>query len=287
MSSYSRKEFLQLSTGLAGALALSPSLGHFYCNNSNKLKTFGLQLYTIRDIFEKDPKGAIKQISTFGYKQLEGYERSLGLFWGMKNTEFKKYVEDLGMEFIASHCDTDNDLERKAAEAAATGMKYLIHAWDGNCKTIDDYKKLAETFNKQAAVCKRNGIAYAFHNHYYSFQKMEDQFPQDILMQNTDASLVDFEIDFGWAVAAGQDPVTWLEKYPDRFRLCHIKDRTKGSTKMEDTCDLGTGSIDFPRILKVAKKNGMQYYIAEQEHYPVSSLKSAEVDAEYMKGLKF
>jgi sugar phosphate isomerase/epimerase len=287
MSSYTRKDFLKLSTGLAGALALSPSLSHFYCNRNDKLKTFGLQLYTIRDIFEKDPKGAIKQISTFGYKQLEGYERSLGLFWGMKNTEFKKYIEDLGMEFIASHCDTDNDLERKSSEAAAIGMKYLIHAWDGNCKTIDDYKKLAETFNKQAEVCKRNGVGYAFHNHYYSFQKMEDQFPQDILLQNTDPYIVDFEFDLGWAVAAGEDPVTWLEKYPDRFRLCHIKDRTKGSTKMEDTCDLGTGSIDFPRILKVAKKNGMQYYIAEQEHYPVSSLKSAEVNVEYMKSLKF
>lgn len=287
MSSYNRKEFLKLSAGLAGAVALSSPMNSFLCDDKKKLKTFGLQLYTIRDIFEKDPKGAIKQIAVFGYKQLEGYERSLGLFWGMKNTEFKKYIDDLGMEFITSHCDTDNDLERKSAEAAAIGMKYLIQAWDGNCKTIDDYKKLAETFNKQAAVCKKNGVGYAFHNHYYSFQKMEGQFPQDVLLQNSDPALVDFEFDLGWAVSVGEDPVPWLEKYPNRFRLCHIKDRTKGSTKLEDTCDLGTGSIDFPRILKVAKKSGMQYYIAEQEHYPVSSLKSAEVDAEYMRNLKF
>ncbi len=287
MSRLTRKEFLKLNAGLAGSLVLSPSLDLFLNSGDKKLKTFGLQLYTIRDIFEKDPKAAIKQISAFGYKQLEGYERSLGLFWGMKNTEFKKYVEDLGMEFISSHCDTDKDLDRKAAEAAAIGMKYLIHAWDGNCKTIDDYKRLAETFNTQAGVCKRNGIGYAFHNHFFTFKKMEDQFPQDVLMQNTDPSLVDFEFDLYWAVSMGQDPVTWLEKYPTRFRLCHIKDRTKGTTKIEDTCDLGTGSIDFPAILKVAKKNGMQYYIAEQEHYPVSSLKSAETDAEYMRDLKF
>jgi len=282
MSRYTRKEFLQLSSSAIAAFALQ----NCFSNPEKKPGTFGLQLYTIRDIFEKDPKAAIKQIAGFGYKQLEGYERAFGLFWGMKNTDFKKYVEDLGMEFIASHCDTDNDLERKAAEAAEIGMKYLIQAWDGNCKTIDDYKKLADTFNKQAAACKKNGVGYAFHNHYYSFQKMEGQFPQDVLMQNSDPALVDFEFDLGWAVAVGADPVTWLEKYPGRFRLCHIKDRTKGSTKLEDTCDLGTGSIDFPNILKVAKQNGVQYYIAEQEHYLVSSLKSAEANAEYMRKLK-
>src|SRR5687767_8262274 len=177
MSRYTRKQFLQLSGTAIGALTLSPSITACFHKGEKKLETFGLQLYTIRDIFEKDPKGAIKQIAGFGYKQLEGYERTLGFFWGMKNTEFKKYVEDLGMEFIASHCDTDNDLERKATEGAEIGMKYLIHAWDGNCKTLDDYKRLAETFNRQAEVCRRNGIGYAFHNHYFSFKKMEDQYP--------------------------------------------------------------------------------------------------------------
>lgn len=287
MSSYSRKDFLQLSSGALGALALSPLAADLFDNGQRKLKTFGLQLYTIRDIFEKDPKGAIKQIATFGYKQLEGYERGTGLFWGMKNTEFKKYVEDLGMTFVSSHCNTDNELERKAAEAAAIDMKYLVYAWEGPNKTIDDYKKLADKFNRQGEVCKQNGIRFAFHNHSFSFQKTGDEFPQDVLMQNTDPSLVDFELDMYWAYSMSEDPAKWLEKYPNRFRLCHIKDRVKGSTKLEDTCDLGTGSIDYPRILKTAMKNGMQYYIAEQEHYPNSTpLKSAEVDAEYMRRLK-
>lgn len=287
MNNYNRKDFLYLSGGTIGVLTLSPLITDLLDNGQRKLKTFGLQLYTIRDIFEKDPKGALKQIASFGYKQLEGYERATGLFWGMKNTEFKKYVEDLGMTFISSHCNTDNDLERKASEAAAIGMKYLIYAWEGPDKTIDDYKKLADKFNRQGEICKQNGIRFAFHNHSFSFKKINDEFPQDVLMQNTDPSLVDFELDMYWAVSMGEDPGKWLEKYPNRFRLCHIKDRVKGTTKLEDTCDLGTGSIDYLKVLKTAKQNGMQYYIVEQEHYPVSSLKSAEVDAEYMGKLKF
>ena len=190
---HNRKKFLKLSAGIVGALALSPGMKQFIQDeDAEKLKTFGLQLYTVRDIFEKDPKGTLKQISGFGYKYLEGYERSKGIFWGMTNIEFKKYMDDLGMSFISSHCDADKDFERKVNEAAAIGMKYLIYAWEGPGKTLDDYKKMAEDFNRKGELCKRNGTRFAFHNHYYSFQKVGEEFPQDVLINNTDPALVDF-----------------------------------------------------------------------------------------------
>lgn len=285
---HSRKDFLNLSAGIAGSMALSPALSKLFQDDPRKLKTFGLQLYSIRDIFEKDPKGAIKLIAGFGYKQLEGYERAPGLFWGMKNTEFKKFVEDLGMSFVSSHCDTEKDFDRKAAEAGAIGMKYLVYNWEGPNKTIEDYKKLAEYFNQKGEICRKNGLRFAFHNYAFSLKETGGQLPQDVLMNYTDPALVDFQMEIYWFTTLGLDPITWLKKYPNRFRLCHIKDRVKGTTKIEDTCDLGTGSIDFPTILKTARKNGMQYYIAEQEHYPNSTqLKSAEANAEYMRKLKF
>ncbi|MEO7923801.1 MAG: sugar phosphate isomerase/epimerase [Chitinophagaceae bacterium] len=282
---YTRKEFLQLSGSTVGAMALSPLFTDL--EHTKRLKNFGIQLYTIRDVFEKDPKGALKQVAAMGYKQVEGYERAGGIFWGMKNTEFKKYIDELGMSFLSSHCDAEKDFEEKAAEAAEIGMKYLIHAWEGPDKNIDDYKKLAAAFNRYGEICRKNGIKFAFHNHFFSFETREGQVPQTVLLENTDPTLVDFELDMYWVVTAGQDPETWLKKYPKRFRLCHIKDRVKGSTKREDTCDLGTGSIDYPSILKTARKNGMEYFIAEQEHYPNSTpMKSTEADAEYMRSLR-
>ncbi|MBI5857227.1 MAG: sugar phosphate isomerase/epimerase [Sphingobacteriales bacterium] len=285
--SLTRKKFIQLSGTLAGSLVLSPSLKHFPGNEEGKLKTFGLQLYTIRDIFEKDPKAALKQIATFGYKQIEGYERAGGIFWGMKNTEFKKYTDDLGMSFISSHCDIEKEFERKANEAAEVDMKYLIYNWPYSQQTMDEYKKKAALFNKCGETCKKAGIRFAYHNYESSFQLVDGVYPHDVLMKETDSSLVDHQMDIYWVVAAGQDPEEWFKKYPNRFRLCHIKDRVKGTTKREDTCDLGTGSIDFSKILKTAKQNGMKYYIAEQEHYPNSTpLKSAEADAEYIRRLR-
>ncbi len=286
--SYTRKQFLQLSRGALGALALSPLVNNFQLDDeSRKLITFGLQLYSIRDIFEKDPKGALKLIAGFGYKQLEGYERAPGIFWGMKNTEFKKYVDDLGMSFISTHCEIDSGFEKKADEAAAIGMKYLIYNWPFSQQPMDEYRKKAEAFNKCGEICRKAGIGFAYHNYQSSFQLVDGVYPHDVLMKEADSDLVHHQMDIYWVVAAGANPEEWLKKYPGRFRLCHIKDRVKGSIKEEDTCDLGTGSIDFPSILKTARKNGMQYYIAEQEHYPNSTqLKSAEANAEYMRKLK-
>ena len=107
-------------------------------------------------------------------------------------------------------------------------------------------------------------------------------------MKGTDPALDDFEMDIYWVVAAGQDPEEWLKKYKDRFRACHVKDRTKNATEAADTCTLGMGSIDFAKILKTAKKTGMQYYIVEQEKYAgTTPLEATKDDAEYMKKLKF
>ena len=250
------------------------------------LGDFGLQLYTLRDDLPKDPKGILKQVAAFGYKQLEGFEGAMGLWWGMNAADFKKYLDELSVTMISSHCDTTKNFEKKAAEAAQVGLKYLVSPYVGKQKTLDDYKKIAAQFNKNGEICQKNGIRFAYHNHDYSFVQQDGQYPQDILMNNTDASLVDFEMDMYWVVTAGADPEAWLKKYGNRFRLCHVKDRSK-TAKPEDhdaSVDLGTGSIDFSKLLKTASENGMQYYIVEQERYDNSTpLKSAEADASYLK----
>jgi sugar phosphate isomerase/epimerase len=304
--SSNRRDFLRKTSLLASAFAFGSLAA---CNNETKseenkgdtttaavppaptpkpIGDFGLQLYSLRDDLPKDPKGILKQVAGFGYKQIEGFEGALGIWWGMSHTEFKKYTGDLGINMVSTHCDTKKNFEKKAAEAAEVGLKYLINPYIGAQKKLDDYKKFADEFNKNGEICKKNGIRFAYHNHGYTFEQLEGQYPQDILMQNTDAALVDYQMDIYWVVTPGADPEVWLKKYPNRFRLCHVKDRLK-EVKPEDhdaSADLGTGIIDFPKILKTASENGMQYYIVEQERYDNSTpLKSVAADAEYMKKL--
>lgn len=290
---YQRRDFLKTAAKGIVVTALSGEL--LGCKSSamigatENIKEFGLQLYTLRDVLPADPKGVLKQVADMGYKQIESYEGKTGMFWGMTNTEFKKYMDDLGMSIVSSHCDIDKDFERKVNEAAEIGMKYLIAPYVGPQKSIDDFKKIADKFNQRGTLCKKAGIRFAYHNHDYSFKPVDGQLPQDAMMTNTDASLVDFEMDIYWVVTGGQDPITWLKKYPNRFKLCHLKDRKKNAplTEREVSVNLGTGGIDFKKILKVAKQNGMKYYIVEQEKYEGSTpTEASRADAEYLKKLK-
>jgi sugar phosphate isomerase/epimerase len=160
----------------------------------------------------------------------------------------------------------------------------------GANKSIDDFKRAVDKFNACGDICKKNGLRFAYHNHGYSFEQMDGQLPQDILMQGTNKDTVDFEMDIYWVVTAGADPIAWFEKYPGRWKLCHVKDRRKGAEPKDHdaSIDLGAGSIDFKKILKAGKAKGLEYYIVEQERYDNSTpLKSAEVDAAYMKKFKF
>ena len=282
-----RNEFLKLS-GLALAGLASKTGFASLTGEDAKLKDFGIQLYSVRDDLAKDPKGVLKQLSSYGYKQVESFEGGKGMFWGMSNTEFKSYMDELGMKIISSHCDISKDFEKKAADAAAIGMKYLICPYKGPQKDIDAFKKFAEEFNQKGEICKKNGIRFAYHNHDYSFVNMNGEMGQDVMMKNTDPKLVDFELDMYWVVAAGQDIETWLKKYPKRFRLCHVKDRKKGATATEKDASvvIGTGSINYPKILKTAKKLGMEYYIVEQEKWEgTTPMQAAQDDATYMKTL--
>jgi sugar phosphate isomerase/epimerase len=287
---YKRREFIKLGGNLVAGFALAPIACKLMPKETeaDKLKAFGIQLWTVKNALAKDPKGVLKQLSSDGYKQIESFEGSKGMFWGMSNTDFKKYMDDLGMTIISSHCDITKDFEKKAGEAAAIGMKYLLSPYISVQKTVDDYKKIAEQFNQSGAICKKAGIRFGYHNHDHDFKTVDGQSVMDLYLQNTDPALVDFEMDIYWVVTAGQDPEAWIKKYKNRFRLCHIKDRTKGATEKDASCILGQGSIDFSKILKTARKNGMQYYIVEQERYDnTTEMDCAKADANYLKQFKF
>ena len=255
---------------------------------NNKIEQFGIQLYTLRDIIFDDIKGTLKQLAGMGYTQIEGYEGKEGLFWGMTNTDFSKYLGDIGMKMVSSHCEIKENFEEKAAQAAEIGMDYLVCPWIGPQKSMEGWKKVTEQFNACGEICRKNGIRFAYHNHAYSFKAFSGMIPHDFMMENTDPALVDHEMDIYWVVTGGADPIGYLTKYSNRFRLCHVKDRQKDVPAEEHSasCNLGAGQIDFPKILKVAKDNGMKYFLVEQEKYEgTTPMECAKVGAGYMKDL--
>lgn len=303
-----RREFLRLSALLASGIMLP-----FYsCNSGDSreqqasdttatstsgtadagevIDTFGIQLWSVKEDMLKDPKGTLKQLASHGYKQIESFEGQKGIFWGMSNKEFKDYVESLGMTLVSTHANVKENLEKKAAQGAEVGMKYLIDPYEGAQASLDDYKRMAERFNQYGKVCQENGLRFAYHNHEYTFKEVDSVVPQLILLEQTDPELVDFELDMYWIVAAGLDAEQHLKQHSGRYKLGHVKDRKKGVgvDVREASTELGKGSINYASVLRTAKDNGMEYFIVEQELFENGNnpIESSKQNAEYMKNLK-
>ncbi len=287
-----RRDFVLKSTLISACAGIPFSLqANELFDSGFAVKDFGIQLYSIRADMTKNPKDTLKKLASYGYKYLEGYEGSLGLFWGMSNVEFKKYLDDLGLEMIASHCGETENLEsfnKKCAQAAEIGMDYLICPGLPRKLELDIFKRHAQRFNQCGEIAKKNGIKFGYHNHAYSFEKREGIYLQDVLMNGTDPSLVDFEMDIYWVVVAGEDPIKWFDKHPNRFNYCHVKDYLKvDGGKGYESCTLGEGSIDFAKILSHGRTKGLNTFIIEQEAYRgTTPLQAAKDNVDYMQNLK-
>lgn len=288
-----RRTFIKNSAVIGASLGLGSlassliSCKNMSDNYSFKIKEFGIQLYSIKDEMLKSPFEVLLKLSEYGYKTIESFESDLGMYWGMSNMEFKREVENVGMKLIASHVDINIDFEAKVEEAAKAGLMHLICPSIDGGNTLDYYRNFADKFNECGEICQQAGIRFGYHNHGYSFKLLEGQYPQEILMQNTDAQLVDFEMDLYWVLSAGEDPIQWLQKYPNRFTHCHLKDRENLPLNQEDaSIELGKGIMNIPEVLKEAENAGLIHIIVEQERYPVAEpLEAAEANAAYLKEL--
>lgn len=284
-----RRKFVTRSAQAAALLAIFPNLAH--ANNSifnNGIFTeYGIQLWTLRDIIKADPKAVLSEMAKFGYTQIESFEGEQGIFWGMQPKEFKSYLDGEGLKLVSSHCDWKTNLDRKAADVASVGGKYLICPWLGPQKSIENFKEFADSFNKAGEICKKEGIKFAYHNHDYSFKEIDGLIPQQVMLEMTDPTLVDFEMDIYWVVTAGIDPISYMTKYKNRFKLCHVKDRLKDTNEPFASCTLGEGIINYSEILKKAKGLGMEYFIYEQEKYDTNGvLSNAKESANFLNKLK-
>ena len=259
---------------------------------SKKLPAIGVQLYMVKEDMAKDAPGTLTQLGKMGYTQIESYGGDKGIFWGMSNKEFNKLANDNGLTMISSHYAGDTEgFEKTAALAAEIGMKYLIYPWKGPQKTIDAFKKIADEFNGYGEICKKNGLRFAYHPHDYPYKPVDGQLPINVLLDNTDKSLVDFEMDYYYTVTEGQDPEAYIKNYHPRFRLCHMRDvlkeRLPVGSEEESACDLGKGIINYPHLLATALDNGMEYFFVEQSRFfHETPLQSAAFNADYLKRMK-
>lgn len=220
---------------LASATFVQPS---FLFKEKYKL---GLQLYTIRDAIAKDVRSAFKQISRFGYEDVETYGFNKG-YWGLEPKAAKRLLDENNLSTSAGHYDlnkyllgsaTADDMKQYVDECIAGAytlkQQYIVWPWlDPELRTIEKFKLVAATLNRIGEQIKNAGLQLAYHNHDFEFTEHNGQTGYDIILSETDPSLVKLEMDLYWVTYASKlKPYDWFVKQPGRYVSWHIKDMDK------------------------------------------------------------
>jgi len=241
----------------------------------------GMVSYTYRQSLQKDMATTLDSLKT-----LKVYDMEFSSLFGKKASEIRKLLDERGMycsSLGVSYQDALTKSDEVASNAKALGAKFVRVAWiphDGPFtkeladKTIADFSKIGKNFKENY------GLEFCYHNHGFEFALYEGGTFFDYIAKNTDSKFVNFEMDILWTFFPGIDPAKLLEKYPNRFKLMHVKDlkmgvvgNLSGGTSSENDVALGTGQLNLPAIMKAAKKAKIQHYYIEDE----SSLHAVQV----------
>ncbi len=232
-------------------------------------KNIGIQLYSVMDAMNKDPKTSVELLTDMGYNSFELVQWGGNpKVFGMDAKEFKALARRNGAKILSTHSSIQEDPSKEEEimnnwrklfeiQKACGGKYFVIPSYQVDFTTAG-VKQMADYFNKVGKIAKEYELTLGYHNHSHEFNKLKDsdRLMWEYLVENTDPNLVCFELDVYWATKGGQSPVELLQKYPKRIKLLHIKD---------DFIIGASGTIDFENIFKQFYKNGMKEYVVEIE----------------------
>ena len=243
-------------------------------SHAGEKKKIGIQLYSLREDMAKDPDATLKEVARIGYSFVETYGYNDGKFFGKSPQEFSRQVTDLGMKMTSSHTgfgiyqnDTDqawDSVKRNMEDTRAAGSKWIVQAgYPGeHFKTLDEVKRLADTFNRIGKLAKSFGLKFAYHNHRTEFRAIKDQIPYQLYLDQTEKDLVAFQLDIGHVANEMADYRAYLELYPGRFGCLHIRD-TNVFTKV--ATEMGHGNVALEDVFNLFSNAGVEDYYVEQE----------------------
>ena len=295
----SRRSFFPLAGGALAAAAFSQQT-----RRPHGLP-IGIQLYMVNADLAKDPAGTLKKIAEIGYSEVE----TAG--WGkLSAAQFSDLLRDAGLRAPSAHLGFGAEDTGKLLDDAKTlGAEYVVSSMlapkgEGigdffkslNSMSADDFRRVAAQANEIGQRAKAVGVQYAYHNHNFEFRDLGDgKTGYDILLEETDASVVKFETDCGWMKVGGKDPLEYLKRHGNRIAMLHVKDFkniTKPVTALFSAdrpapTELGRGSIDLKSIVDAGRKAGVKHIFVEQEppFKDVPAMEAAQIDYRFLKSL--
>jgi sugar phosphate isomerase/epimerase len=285
MTHSSRRSFLKAS----GALAAAACAGVEPLMAAPVRLPIGLQLYSVRNLLPRDFDGTLQKLAAAGYREVEAagyFDKTAG--------DFGNAMQRAGLKCVSTHhqlVQLKTQFDQLIEYGQAIGLEYIICSSanvhrDPTRKgdlNLDDWRYVADQFNAIGEKVKAAGMTFGYHNHTVEFASENGVVYFDELLKRTDPKLVHFEMDCGWVVVAGRNPVEYLSRNPERFPLLHVKDMIKQPDGKWRNVVMGKGTIDYRPIFRAA--TGLKHYFIEQEEFEGDPIAELRENVEFMRKL--
>ena len=274
----SRRNLLA-GSGAVAALAFVPTA------SAAQLKAIGLQLYTIREIFSKDPVGTLGKVAQIGYREVEfgggGYD-------GMDHAMLRRTMDKLGLTAPSVHIGYDallKQFDQSVTMAKTLGATTVVLPYmTAEHRNEAGWAAALPNFNRFATDLKKAGLGFAYHNHDFEFTiKPGGVSLYERLLKETDPALVKLELDLYWALHAGENLTTLIERLSTRLYAYHVKDMRPDRSMTA----VGQGTIDFGALFKLKGSAGVRHFYVENDEAPAPYLPDITTSFRTLRALRF
>ena len=263
-------------------------------------RDMSVQLYSVRkllgtpELFARNQEYVLGRLAQMGYTSVEanGYEN--GQFYGLAPAAFRQTVEAAGLKVLSSHVTHALSAQQLAsrnfssemgwwdsciAAHKAAGIPYLVMSWSQPLKTKAEMEAMAAYLDAIGAKCREAGIRFGYHCHSQEYEKADGTTMIDVFATNTKPENVFIQMDVYWAVMAGVSPVEYLQKYPGRYELIHVKDKY----------EIGqSGMVGFDAIFRAFQRAGTKGFVVELEEASTPNiLRGLRESAIYLRKASF
>jgi sugar phosphate isomerase/epimerase len=284
VTTHTRRNFLAtLGVAALGVVSRDTDAAAAIVAPHRKLDRIGLQLYSVRDLMKADMPGTLARVAAIGYKEVE----FAGCF-GRTPRQVRDLLRQYHLTSPSTHLPFESfeNWQKSLDDSKAIGHKWVTVPWipEEKRRTADDWKAIAAQFNRVGAQAKSSGLGFAYHNHDFELKPLGEVRPLDILLGETDPSLVDFEMDIYWVIFGGGDPFDYFNRFPHRFALVHVKDSSGPPDNR--MVDVGQGKIDFRSIFARSDKAGIKHYFVEHDQ-PADPIATIRNSYNYLHALRY
>ena len=314
MSTSSRRNALKILGGTAVSALVVGGAGASAATARPRGR-IGVQLYSLGDLARDDLAGALKGLAAIGYGATE-----LAGYLGRTPSDIRQAHDAAGLVCTSAHVKLEvgtpaepgleGDLGLLASQMHVLGVKdvivpgfpppadlgltpepgegYGFYRRVSRALTVDHWKRRAALLNERGERLRGEGLGLGFHNHSLEFAPLEGRNGMEILLAEADPQLVFFELDIGWVVAAGLDPIALLRAYPGRFQLFHIKDvrpSPPGAPLAMQSTEVGSGVVDWRSILPAVNASARGLFIEQEPPFDRPRLQALAESFAYLRGL--